>query len=180
MPDGINFQAKPRRLIGTSVEPWPSHRRLEFAAHLQSTFRSNDEARSSSRSPSIPSSLPMRLPIGKRPSVKLVRKLSPLARLGANANRLSPSRHFRRSAMERVAGFLLAFSRRNKRNGQDPATFELPMTRTDIGDFLALTIETVSRTFTKLKFMHLIELAHSNHVKLIDIDALAELADGNE
>ena len=43
-----------------------------------------------------------------------------------------------RSAMERVAGFLLAFSRRNARNGQDPATFELPMTRTDIGDFLGL------------------------------------------
>jgi CRP/FNR family transcriptional regulator len=83
-----------------------------------------------------------------------------------------------RSAMERVAGFLLAFSRRNKRNGQDPASFELPMTRTDIGDFLGLTIETVSRTFTKLKLMHLIELAHSNHVKLLDIDALAELADG--
>jgi CRP/FNR family transcriptional regulator, anaerobic regulatory protein len=84
-----------------------------------------------------------------------------------------------RSAMERVASFLLAFSRRNQRNGQDPASFELPMTRTDIGDFLGLTIETVSRTFTKLKLMHLIELPHSNHVKLLDIDALAELADGN-
>jgi CRP-like cAMP-binding protein len=122
----------------------------------------------------------MRLPIGKRPGVKLVRKLSPQARLGANANRLSPSRHFQRSAMERLAGFLLAFSRRNTRNGQDPATFELPMTRTNTGDFLGLTIETVSRTFTKLNLMRLIELAHSNHVKLIDIDALAELADGNE
>jgi CRP-like cAMP-binding protein len=84
-----------------------------------------------------------------------------------------------RSAMERVAGFLLAFSRRNQRNGQDPASFELPMTRTDIGDFLGLTIETVSRTFTKLKLMHLIELAHSNQVTLLDIDALTEFADGN-
>jgi CRP-like cAMP-binding protein len=83
-----------------------------------------------------------------------------------------------RSALERVAGFLLAFSRRNLRNGQDPASFELPMTRTDIGDFLGLTIETVSRTFSKLKLMHLIELAHSNQVTLLDIDALAELAGG--
>jgi CRP-like cAMP-binding protein len=85
-----------------------------------------------------------------------------------------------RSAMERVAGFLLAFSRRNQRNGQDPTTFELPMTRTDIGDFLGLTIETVSRTFTKLKVLQLIELQHSNQVRIISIDELKSLADGED
>jgi CRP-like cAMP-binding protein len=85
-----------------------------------------------------------------------------------------------RSAMERVAGFLLAFSRRNQRNGQDPTTFELPMTRTDIGDFLGLTIETVSRTFTKLKVLRLIELPHSNQVRLLDIEHLQSLADGEQ
>src|SRR6478735_7375453 len=74
-----------------------------------------------------------------------------------------------RSATERVVSFLLAFSRRNDRNGQDPTTFELPMTRTDIGDFLGLTIETVSRTFTKLKVLQLIELPHSNQVRLLAI-----------
>src|SRR5262245_64390456 len=63
-----------------------------------------------------------------------------------------------RSAVERVASFLLALSRRNQRHGQDPTSFELPMTRTDIGDFLGLTIETVSRTFSKLKQLGLIEL----------------------
>jgi CRP-like cAMP-binding protein len=85
-----------------------------------------------------------------------------------------------RSAMERVAGFLLAFSRRNQRNGQDPANFELPMTRTDIGDFLGLTIETVSRTFTKLKQLGLIELPSSNQVKLRKIEGLKGLADGQQ
>jgi CRP/FNR family transcriptional regulator len=85
-----------------------------------------------------------------------------------------------RSALERVAGFLLAFSRRNQRNGQDKCTIELPMTRADIGDFLGLTIETVSRTFTKLKLMQLIELQQSNQVKLLDIDQLEDLAAGNE
>src|SRR5262245_36768827 len=85
-----------------------------------------------------------------------------------------------RSAMERLASFLLAFSRRNQRNGQDPTSFELPMTRTDIGDFLGLTIETVSRSFTKLKLMSLIELPHSNQVKLLDVDGLAALANGGE
>lgn len=85
-----------------------------------------------------------------------------------------------RSATERVVSFLLAFSRRNERNGQDPSDFELPMTRADIGDFLGLTIETVSRTFSKLKTLGLIELPHSNRVKLVDIDELKSLADGED
>jgi CRP/FNR family transcriptional regulator, anaerobic regulatory protein len=85
-----------------------------------------------------------------------------------------------RSATERVAGFLLAFSRRNARNGQDPANFELPMTRADIGDFLGLTIETVSRTFSKLKTLGLIELPQSNRVKLVDLDELQSLAEGED
>jgi CRP-like cAMP-binding protein len=54
------------------------------------------------------------------------------------------------------------------------------MTRTDIGDFLGLTIETVSRTFTKLKLRGLIELPHCNQVTLLDIDELERLADGEE
>ena len=84
------------------------------------------------------------------------------------------------SATERVVSFLLAFSRRNERTGQDPSDFELPMPRADIGDFLGLTIETVSRTFTKLKTLGLIELPHSNRVKLVDIDELESLANGED
>jgi CRP-like cAMP-binding protein len=83
-----------------------------------------------------------------------------------------------RSATERVASFLLAFSRRAERNGQDPSDLVLPMTRADIGDFLGLTIETVSRTFTKLKTLGLIQLPQSNRVKLIDLDQLESLAAG--
>jgi CRP/FNR family transcriptional regulator len=84
-----------------------------------------------------------------------------------------------RSAVERVAGFLLALSRRNERNGLDPANIELPMTRADIGDFLSLTIETVSRTFTKLKALGAIELPQSSRVKLVDIEELEDLAEGD-
>ena len=83
-----------------------------------------------------------------------------------------------RSATERVASFLLAFSRRAERSGQDPLDFELPMTRADIGDFLGLTIETVSRTFTKLRSLRLIELPQSNRVRLIRVDQLEALAAG--
>jgi CRP/FNR family transcriptional regulator len=84
-----------------------------------------------------------------------------------------------RSASERLVAFLLALSRRNARNGQDPLVFDLPMTRTDIADFLGLTIETVSRTFTKLKLAALIDLPQSNRVRLIDIERLKSL-EGNE
>lgn len=82
-----------------------------------------------------------------------------------------------RSAVERLASFLLALSRRN---GQDPTVVELPMTRTDIGDFLGLTIETVSRTFTKLKMMGLLELPQCNQVKILNVEELKGLADGEE
>src|SRR5262245_5443693 len=85
-----------------------------------------------------------------------------------------------RSAVERVASFLLAFSRRSRRGGLNPSSFELPMTRGDIGDFLGLTIGTVGRTFSKLKQLGLIELPCSNRVKLCDIAARKGLADGEQ
>jgi len=83
-----------------------------------------------------------------------------------------------RSAIERVAGFLLALSRRNRRNGQDPKAFDLPMTRADIGDFLGLTIETVSRTFTKLKTLGVIGLPQTHSVRILDGDRLEAMAEG--
>ena len=85
-----------------------------------------------------------------------------------------------RSATERVVSFLLAFSRRNERNAQDPCTFDLPMTRADIADFLGLTIETVSRTFTKLRVMGLIELPQSSSVRIKKLAELQGLAGGEE
>jgi CRP/FNR family transcriptional regulator len=84
-----------------------------------------------------------------------------------------------RSACERLIAFLLAISRRNARKGQDPHVFDLPMTRTDIADFLGLTIETVSRTFTKLRMLGLIELPHAARVNLIDIERLKSM-EGSE
>ena len=85
-----------------------------------------------------------------------------------------------RNATGRVAAFLLALSRRNERDGHDPGTFVLPMTRSDIADFLSLTIETVSRTFSKLKLQGLIDLPHSAVVEILDAKALEELASGDK
>lgn len=83
-----------------------------------------------------------------------------------------------RSAAERVACFLLALSRRNARRGQDATTVVLPMTRSDIADFLGLTIETVSRTLTKLRAASLIDLKQCTLVRLLDIVQLERLAGG--
>ena len=85
-----------------------------------------------------------------------------------------------RSAIERVVSFLLAFSRRNARDSKDPLEFELPMTRSDIGDFLGLTIETVSRTFGRLRALGLIELPRSHQVRVIDLEGLEDLAAGED
>lgn len=83
-----------------------------------------------------------------------------------------------RTATERVAAFLLAMSRRSARIGRDQSIIDLPMTRSDIGDFLGLTIETVSRTFTKLRHLGIIDLAQSTHVHILNMDELEGLAEG--
>jgi len=53
----------------------------------------------------------------------------------------------RQTAAERVAAFLLDLAERQG----DLEQFEMPMSRMDIADYLGLTIETVSRVFSKLK-----------------------------
>lgn len=56
-----------------------------------------------------------------------------------------------RSAEQKVALFLIGWRDRLARLGEEPKTLPLPMKRRDIADFLGLTIETVSRTFTQLE-----------------------------
>jgi CRP/FNR family transcriptional regulator len=85
-----------------------------------------------------------------------------------------------RSACERVAAFLLALSERNIRKGESPRVIELPMTRSDIADFLGLTVETVSRTITKMKTRRLIDLPQCARIHLRDIEALQALAEGDD
>lgn len=78
------------------------------------------------------------------------------------------------SAMERLAGFLLSLSARAS-DGEENVV-KLPMRRSDIADLLGLTIETVSRTITKLRTMHVIDVVRGTEVHILDSDRLAELA----
>ena len=84
----------------------------------------------------------------------------------------------RHTAEERVAAFLFNLSERYQRIGESGVHIQLPMSRQDIADFLALTIETVSRTFSKLVKAKLIVIVPEG-VRLLDIDGLHKLASGD-
>lgn len=80
-----------------------------------------------------------------------------------------------RSAIERLAAFLLALHRRTAAGGSSTVT--LAMRRSDIADLLGLTIETVSRTLTKLRTMGIIDIEQGGtRVELCDLVRLADLA----
>ena len=81
------------------------------------------------------------------------------------------------SADQRVAAFLLNRSRRYETRGFSPSHFVLRMTREDIGNYLGLTIESVSRVFSRFKKNDWIE-GSPRDVKLIDREALERLCTG--
>jgi CRP/FNR family transcriptional regulator len=108
----------------------------------------------------------------------LASKLLQMAALELTATRDHLVRIASGSASAKVASFLLALSRRNRAVGQDPTEIRLPMTRTDIGDYLGLTIETVSRTLSRFKQQGLIDLPRTTQVKIkseSDLRALAKM-----
>jgi len=86
----------------------------------------------------------------------------------------------RKSASEKLATFLLSIARRSALPGNSEVLFDLPMKRCDIADYLGLTVETVSRNFTRLKVAGVIELLSSHQIKIGDIELLKALADGDD
>ena len=84
----------------------------------------------------------------------------------------------RKTAQEKVASFLLMMSKRASRRSRPPNPIELPMSRADVADFLGLTTETVSRSFTQLKTCGAIQLLDHARVLLKDLDGLKDLAEG--
>lgn len=84
----------------------------------------------------------------------------------------------RKTAMEKIASFLVEFAEEAETRGGDAEEIHLPMTRTDVGDYLGLTIETVSRTISQLARSRVIRLNGAYRVRILDRDRLEELADG--
>jgi CRP/FNR family nitrogen fixation transcriptional regulator len=77
----------------------------------------------------------------------------------------------RKSAMERVASFLLEMDRRLSVTGM----MALPMCRRDIGDYLGLTLETVSRALSQLHSQGVLGLSGARQIVLRDRQRLRNM-----
>jgi CRP/FNR family transcriptional regulator len=74
-------------------------------------------------------------------------------------------------AEERLAAFLLNLSQRFVARGFSPREFHLRMTRDEIGSYLGLKLETVSRLFSQFQGDGLIDV-QQKHVRILDIGGL--------
>lgn len=79
------------------------------------------------------------------------------------------------SADERVAAFLLDLSHRFSARGFSAQRFMLRMTRAEIGSFLGLTLETVSRVFSRFQKLGLLNVTR-REIELLDMKVLHSLA----
>ncbi len=77
-------------------------------------------------------------------------------------------------AEERIAAFLLNMSQRLSARGYSPIEFHLRMTREEIGSYLGLKLETVSRAFSKFHKDGLIEI-EQKFVRIKNIDGLKKI-----
>lgn len=83
------------------------------------------------------------------------------------------------NAESRIASLLMSISVRNSSRNLSATIFLLPMSRTDLGNFLGLTIETVSRTFARLQKSKLIAV-NKKEITILDIPGLQQIAKGSE
>lgn len=80
----------------------------------------------------------------------------------------------KKSAEERLATLLLNLSGRFEERGFSPYEFHLNMSRNDIGNYLGLAVETVSRLFTRFQEQGLLQVS-GKYIKLLDINALRRI-----
>jgi len=84
----------------------------------------------------------------------------------------------RKTALERVSTFLLDLPAHDPARRGPDGRVHLPMTRSEIADYLGLTIETVSRVFTRLKTQGVIRLLSLTELQIENPAALLALAEG--
>lgn len=74
-------------------------------------------------------------------------------------------------ADQRVATFLLMISARKVRNRLSGKMFRLPMSRGDMGNYLGLTVETISRVFNRLQKQKVLSV-NNKEITILDMEAL--------
>jgi len=82
----------------------------------------------------------------------------------------------RKNAEARLASFLLNLSQRLRRRGLSPSDFYLSMSRHEIGSYLGLAVETVSRVLTRFQDDKMIRVDRK-HIELLNFSALMTLCD---
>jgi CRP/FNR family transcriptional regulator len=98
-------------------------------------------------------------------SRKIVNDLSTMLHLGSMC------------ADERVAAFLLDFGARLEARGNSGSSLVLPMSRADVGSYLGLTPETVTRAFSRFRAGGLLQVC-LRQVRIIDLEGLRHVVDG--
>ena len=84
----------------------------------------------------------------------------------------------RKTAREKIASLLTIIARRDtglkKRSAKGSISFDLPLTREEMADYLGLTLETVSRQMSALKRDGVIELGEKRRILVPDFDRLSD------
>lgn len=83
------------------------------------------------------------------------------------------------SADERVAALLLSISTRNARRKLSATQFRLSMSRVDIGNYLGLTVETVSRVFSRMQKMEVLRV-DNKEIEILDLEGVRNMANISE
>ncbi|MEH6471695.1 MAG: fumarate/nitrate reduction transcriptional regulator Fnr [Halopseudomonas sp.] len=81
----------------------------------------------------------------------------------------------KKTAEERVATFLLKLSDRYKRRGYSASIFRLSMSRNEIGNYLGLAVETVSRIFSRFQKQQLIKV-EGKEIEVLSLDELRQVS----
>jgi CRP/FNR family transcriptional regulator len=83
----------------------------------------------------------------------------------------------KRTAEERLASFLLSLSARFRQRGLSATEFNLPMSRQDIGNYLGLAIETVSRLFAHFQEQGLLRV-NRKQITILELGQLKDMVEG--
>ncbi len=86
----------------------------------------------------------------------------------------------RKTASERVASFFVMLADRVGTQQDGSAVIDVPMSRSDIADYLGLTMETVSRQISALKRAGVIRALSQHMIEVLDLPALRRIAEGND
>ncbi len=81
----------------------------------------------------------------------------------------------KKNAEQRLAAMLVSMSSRYQQRGFSPTQFNLSMSRNDIGNYLGLAVETISRLFSRFQEEGLLD-ADRRRIVILNLDALKQLA----